>query len=76
MLIVPEREIAGLLDRSDAFKAVEQIFASMADATARNFPVVREMLGYADAIYRFKSGFDRKGLALGLKSQWILIGQC
>lgn len=40
----------------------------MAEASARNFPVVREMLGHADAIYGFKSGFDRKGLALGLKA--------
>ena len=31
-------------------------------------PVIREAIGYANALYGFKSGFDRAGLALGLKS--------
>jgi hypothetical protein len=35
---------------------------------AYNFPVVREAIGYADALYGFKSGFDRAGKALGVKS--------
>ena len=35
---------------------------------ATNFPVVREAIGHADALYGFKSGFDRESLALGLKS--------
>lgn len=68
MIIVPEREIAGLISASDCFTAVEQVFASMAKKSAYNFPVIREAIGHADALYGFKSGFDRESLALGLKS--------
>lgn len=68
MYIVPEAAIAGLITRDDSFRAVEAVFASMAGGRARNFPVIREALGHADALYGFKSGFDRDSLALGLKS--------
>lgn len=68
MIIVPEREIAGLISASDCFAAVEQVFASMAKKSAYNFPVIREAIGHAEALYGFKSGFDRERLALGLKS--------
>ncbi|MEM8853064.1 MAG: iminosuccinate reductase BhcD [Pseudomonadota bacterium] len=68
ILIVPESVCPQLVGRDDAFKAVEAVFAAMASGEARNFPVVRETLGHADAVYGFKSGFDKAGLALGLKS--------
>lgn len=68
MIIVPEHAIAGLVSASDCLEAVEQVFAAMARRSARNFPVIREALGHADALYGFKSGFDRESLALGLKS--------
>ena len=68
MIIVPEQEIAGLISPADCFTAVEQVFASMARKSAYNFPVIREAIGHADALYGFKSGFDRESLALGLKS--------
>lgn len=68
MIIVPEKEIAGLIGRQDAFDAVENVFAAMASGAAYNFPVIREAIGHADALYGFKSGFDRSSLALGLKS--------
>ena len=68
MIIVPEKEIAALMTRAAAFDAVEAVFAAMAKKSAYNFPVIRESIGYADALYGFKSGFDRDGLALGLKS--------
>jgi len=68
MIIVPEKEIAGLMTRDAAFDAVEGVFASMAKRSAYNFPVIREAIGHADALYGFKSGFDRDSLALGLKS--------
>jgi ornithine cyclodeaminase/alanine dehydrogenase-like protein (mu-crystallin family) len=68
MLIIPESRIAGLISRQDSFNAVEQVFASMAKGTARNFPVIREAIGHANALYGFKSGFDREALNLGLKS--------
>ncbi len=68
MIIVPEAEIASLIGRDASFDAVENVFAAMASKDAYNFPVIREAIGHADALYGFKSGFDRKSLALGLKS--------
>lgn len=68
MIIVPESLISRLMTRADAFSAVESVFAAMARGEARNFPVVREAINYADALYGFKSGFDRSHLDLGLKS--------
>ncbi len=68
MFIVPESEIAALIDRKSSFDAVESVFAAMSSKDAYNFPVIREAIGHADALYGFKSGFDRKSLALGLKS--------
>lgn len=68
MLIVPESAIAELVSPEDAFEAVEAVFGAMARGEATNFPVVREAIGHADALYGFKSGFDRTGLVLGLKS--------
>ena len=68
MIIVPEAAIAGLLTADDCFTAIEQVFAAMARKAAYNFPVIREAIGHADALYGFKSGFDRESLALGLKS--------
>ncbi|MEH6592629.1 MAG: iminosuccinate reductase BhcD [Halioglobus sp.] len=68
MIIVTEASCRELIGRSEAFTAVEAVFAAMASGDAYNFPVIREAIGYADALYGFKSGFDRAGLALGLKS--------
>ncbi len=68
MIIVPEKEIAALIGRQESFDAVESVFAAMARKDAYNFPVIREAIGHADALYGFKSGFDRTSLALGLKS--------
>ncbi|SFB05246.1 ornithine cyclodeaminase [Poseidonocella pacifica] len=68
MIIVPENKIGDLMTRADSFAAVEKVFASMAKGSAYNFPVIREAIGHADALYGFKSGFDRSELVLGLKS--------
>lgn len=68
MLIVTEETCKDVIGRADAFEAVEAVFAAMARGDAYNFPVIREAIGHADALYGFKSGFDRAGLALGLKS--------
>jgi alanine dehydrogenase len=68
MLIVSEEVCEQVVGRPEAFAAVEAVFAAMARNEARNFPVVREALGHADALYGFKSGFDRAGLTLGVKS--------
>jgi ornithine cyclodeaminase len=68
MLIVSEETCQAVVGRSDAFAAVERVFSAMASGDAYNFPVIREAIGHADALYGFKSGFDRAGLVLGLKS--------
>jgi len=68
ILIVPEALCPELVGRAEAFAAVEAVFAAIAGGDARNFPVVREALGHADAIYGFKSGFDRARPTLGVKS--------
>ncbi len=68
MIIVSEEVCQNVFSRDDAFGAVESVFASMASGKACNFPVIREAIGYQDALYGFKSGFDRSSLTLGLKS--------
>jgi ornithine cyclodeaminase/alanine dehydrogenase-like protein (mu-crystallin family) len=68
MFIVTEEVCKKVVGRTDAFNAVEAVFGAMAREDAYNFPVIREAIGYADALYGFKSGFDRAGLVLGLKS--------
>jgi len=68
MIIVPERLIVGLMSEEAVFEAIEDVFAAMARGEARNFPVIREAIGHADALYGFKSGFDKAGLVLGLKA--------
>ncbi len=68
MLIVTEAVCREVVGRAEAFTAVEQVFAAMARGEAYNFPVIREAIGHADALYGFKSGFDRAGLVLGVKS--------
>lgn len=68
MLIVTEQTCQEVVGRSEAFDAVENVFAAMARGDAYNFPVIRESIGHADALYGFKSGFDRAGMSLGVKS--------
>lgn len=68
VVIVGEALCEELVTRESAFTAVEDVFGAMARGDAWNFPVVREALGHADALYGFKSGFDRAGMVLGVKS--------
>jgi ornithine cyclodeaminase len=68
LLIVGEDLCQKLVGRAEAFDAVQDVFAAMARGDAYNFPVIREAIGYADALYGFKSGFDRAGQVLGVKS--------
>jgi alanine dehydrogenase len=67
MLIVPERLIADLISPEAAYEAIEATFAAMAKGEAYNFPVVRESMGEGRQ-YGFKSGLDRPGNLLGVKS--------
>ena len=64
MFIVSEETCQAVISRSDAFDAVQAVFGAMAQGDAYNFPVIREAIGYADALYGFKSGFDKAGMAL------------
>lgn len=66
--VVSEATCRRIVTRSAAFTAVEQVFGAMAKGDAVNFPVVREAIGHADALYGFKSGFDRSRAVLGVKS--------
>jgi alanine dehydrogenase len=68
ILIVSEDACQKVIGRHEAFQAVESVFSSMAKGSAYNFPVVREAIGHANALYGFKSGFDREGLVLGVKA--------
>ncbi|ABG32413.1 ornithine cyclodeaminase family protein [Roseobacter denitrificans] len=68
LLIVGEDICAEVVSSADAFTAVEAVFGAMAKGDAYNFPVIREAIGYADALYGFKSGFDKAGKTLGVKS--------
>ncbi|MFB9151064.1 iminosuccinate reductase BhcD [Roseovarius ramblicola] len=68
IVIVGEEICRQVISRTDAFAAVSDVFAAMARGDAYNFPVVREAIGHADALYGFKGGFDRAGLSLGLKA--------
>jgi ornithine cyclodeaminase len=68
VIIVPEAACPGLLSLDDAFVAIEQVFAAMGRGEAYSFPVVREAIGHADALYGFKGGFDRAGQTLGVKA--------
>ncbi len=68
LLIISEEICAQAVSRTDAFDAVEAVFGAMARGDAYNFPVIREAIGYVDALYGFKSGFDRAGKSLGVKS--------
>lgn len=66
MIVLGEREIAGLIGPDDAFEAVERVFAAMARGEARNFPVVREALEPPGTLYGFKGGAGPG--VLGLKA--------
>lgn len=68
VMIVSEADCQRLVGPDQAFEAVEAVFGAMARGDAYNFPVIREAIGHADALYGFKSGFDRAGLTLGVKS--------
>jgi len=68
MLILSESLCQEIVGRAEAFDAVEAVFSAMAKGDAYNFPVVREAIGHADALYGFKAGFDKASLVLGVKS--------
>jgi alanine dehydrogenase len=68
VLVIAEHICKSHVSMADAFTAVETTFAAMDSGVAVNFPVVRQALGHADALYGFKSGFDMRRMTLGIKS--------
>ncbi len=68
MYYVSEDAVKAHVTQGDVTAAVAEAFIALAKGEASNFPVVRETLGYADAIFGFKSGFDRSGPTLGVKA--------
>jgi alanine dehydrogenase len=68
MLIISEALARELVSVEDAIAAVEQTFAAMACGDARNYPVVREVVGYRDSVFGVKTGADVSAPFLGLKA--------
>ena len=68
MWIISEADAQALVSVEDAIAAVEQSFAAMARGQARNYPVVREAVGYQDAVFGVKTGCDTSAPLLGLKA--------
>ncbi|MGH8114864.1 MAG: hypothetical protein ACREPS_07435, partial [Rhodanobacteraceae bacterium] len=68
MQFFDEDSAKAAVDEAVAYAAIEDVFASAAKGTARNFPVVREAIGHADALWGFKSGIDTTSMTLGLKA--------
>lgn len=68
MLIISEALARRLVSVEDAISVVEQTFAAMACGDARNYPVVREVVGYQDAVFGVKTGADVSAPFLGLKA--------
>ncbi|WP_424975210.1 iminosuccinate reductase BhcD [Dinoroseobacter sp. S124A] len=68
LVIVTEEICQKVIDRNLAFTAVRDVFGAMARDDAYNFPVIREAIGHEDALYGFKSGFDKAGMVLGVKA--------
>lgn len=68
MLILSEQDARALVGAADALPVIEQVFVAMARGQARNYPVVRETLGYQDAVFGVKAGADTGQPLLGLKA--------
>jgi len=68
MWVISEEDARALVSVENAIAAVEQSFAAMARGEARNYPVVREVVGYQDAVFGVKTGCDTRAPLLGLKA--------
>lgn len=68
MLIISEELAKELVAMDEAIEAVATVFSAMARQQARNYPVVRETVGRADATYGIKAGGDLTTPFLGLKA--------
>ena len=68
MLLVPEQLARELVSAEDALSVVGAAFAAAHAGLARSYPVVRELVGHADAVFGVKAGFDASRPVLGLKA--------
>jgi alanine dehydrogenase len=68
MWIISEEDARALVSVENAIAEVEKAFAAMARGEARNYPVVREVVGYQDAVFGVKTGCDTRAPILGLKA--------
>ncbi|MEM7100130.1 MAG: ornithine cyclodeaminase family protein [Pseudomonadota bacterium] len=68
MYYVSEQAVQDCVTQAQVTEAISNVFSNLANQSARNFPVVRETLGHANAVFGFKSGFDRDQLNLGVKA--------
>jgi alanine dehydrogenase len=68
MIVISEQDARELVSVEDAIGAVENAFAAMARRQARNYPVVREVVGHRDAVFGVKTGCDTALPLLGLKA--------
>lgn len=68
MLVISEQDARALVSVEEAIAAVERSFAAMARGVAHNYPVVRELVGYQDAVFGVKTGCDTSAPILGLKA--------
>lgn len=68
VIVISEQDARALVSIQDAIGVVEQSFAAMARGQARNYPVVREVVGYRDAVFGVKTGCDAVAPILGLKA--------
>jgi len=69
MLIISEQDARALVSVEDVIVEIEKTFVAMARGQARNYPVVRELVGYQDAVYGVKTGCDTSAPILGLKAE-------
>jgi alanine dehydrogenase len=68
MLVISEEDARVLVSVESAIAEVEKTFTAMARGEARNYPVVREVVGYQDAVFGVKTGCDASAPILGLKA--------
>jgi len=68
MLWIDEATVERILDADLALDAIEALFRAMAAGDAVAFDSVRDAIGYQDALFGNKSGFDRSTGVLGLKA--------
>ena len=68
IFFLSENDVRACVTQRDINAAIEACFVSLAAGDGFNFPVVRQALGYGEAVFGFKSAFDRRGPSLGIKA--------